>query len=430
MNPYLFLLVVVSLGCGSLPPRETIDVYRCLAASSGLWAGWTLLSLLASRNLSLAARRGDLDPLQAAKLHEKITAAFGWLGLVVVGLIHVGFGWASMGMTSGWAESSRFLQACWLLAPAMTICLSQWTTEHAYGVQMGYVAKGTRPLLDAWGHSFRSGIAWLTVPILLLMALADGISLLPGEPWLAESAVPIAVLLFVVLLLPLALRIIFRTSPIRPDQQEWVASLLRASGIHRIRIRRWETGGSTYNALVAGFVPPVRTLLISDRILDELPTHQVAMIVLHEAAHVRRRHMPLRILAVVPAWAIGFGVGWLCEPSPWAQTIGLIAGVAATMAILLVVAHRTEHDADIWACRQAESLAAAGIRGVPDDAIQAAECLATALRRVTFGGDPNRSTWLHPSVRKRITVMREATSMNVTGGVAAALPIRSGVAGN
>ena len=57
--------------------------------------------------------------------------------------------------------------------------------------------------------------------------------------------------------------------------------------------------------MVAGFVPPLRTLFLSDRILDELPSKHIAMVVLHEAAHLQRYHVPIRMIAVLPAWGVG-----------------------------------------------------------------------------------------------------------------------------
>jgi Zn-dependent protease with chaperone function len=162
------------------------------------------------------------------------------------------------------------------------------------------------------------------------------------------------------------------------------------------------------NAMVAGFFPGARALLLSDRLLSELPRDQVAMVVLHEAAHVRRFHVPLRMLSVLPAWAVGAAVTKAASESQWAAIIGSAAAIALTMLILRLVAYRTEFDADVQACKLAADVHGT-IDGIPASRREAAESLAKALHRVTFEQPAARkATWLHPGLEDRVDVMRRA----------------------
>jgi Zn-dependent protease with chaperone function len=199
---------------------------------------------------------------------------------------------------------------------------------------------------------------------------------------------------------------LFKTKPLQETNASWVNELLSAAGVARTRAVRWETGGRTYNALVAGFIPPLRTLLISDRLIDELPRSQVAMVVLHEAAHLRRRHMPLRMLAILPAWGSGALVTRLAGDHTWAMAGGTVFGILMTLLLLKIVAYRTEHDADVQACRMAEKMAGV-VPDVPATYDEAADALSAGLWRVTADQPKSRQpTWLHPGVSERVARMQ------------------------
>ena len=131
-------------------------------------------------------------------------------------------------------------------------------------------------------------------------------------------------LLFVPLGLPWLIRHLFKTSRLDRSTETWIEQIMTAAGLKRTRIVRWHTGRRSFNAMVAGFIPPLRTLLVSDRLLDELPREQVAMVVLHEAAHLRRFHVPTRMLTIVAAWLLGGLITHLAGDHPW----GIVAGRA------------------------------------------------------------------------------------------------------
>jgi hypothetical protein len=130
-------------------------------------------------------------------------------------------------------------------------------------------------------------MAWLIAPVLLLLGLSDLIGLLPISRTAAGVGTMVTIGLFVPLGLPWMIRHLFKTDPLDAATDVWVKQLLSSAGVSRTRSVRWNTGRQSFNAMVAGFVPPLRTLLLSDRLLDELPKSQIAMVVLHEAAHLR-----------------------------------------------------------------------------------------------------------------------------------------------
>jgi len=249
--------------------------------------------------------------------------------------------------------------------------------------------------------------------------LSDLISLLPLDETTAGIVTAVTILLFVPLGLPWLVRHLFKTKQLDVATENWVREVMDFVGLRRTRAVRWDTDGKSFDALVAGFVPPLRTLLVSDRLIDELPREQVAMVVLHEASHLRRRHVPLRMLSVLPAWGAGALLSRMAGDQTWAMAAGSAVGILLTMIILRLVAYRTEHDADVQACHMAAKIGGQ-IPDVPATYDQAADALSAALMRVTFDQPESRKpTWLHPGVAERVDWMRRHRAVPSTNNTTA-----------
>jgi Zn-dependent protease with chaperone function len=419
---YYFLIVIVALSCGSLPPTET-PLWQAAGASAAMVAIWILLSHVAARLSAVQVRKERLDPMVGVEIVERQLGAFRWLGLGVSLLCLAGFGLARTLTSIPVLEHSMFLQALILLAPGVAITVGTWSAEHSYGVMLKYTNGGIRHYLRTMWQSFRSGMAWLIAPVLILLGMCDLLDQMPISEEMSRAVSTVAVLIFVPLVLPWLIRHLFKTAPLDQGTEQWVRALLDSAGLRRTRAVRWDTGGQSFNAMVAGFVPPLRTLLISDRLVDQLPREQIAMVVLHEAAHLRRRHVPLRLLSVLPAWGIGAVVTRLLADHSWATTAGTGVGIVMSVVILRLIAYRTEFDADVQACKMAAKIAGQ-IPGVPATYEQAAEALSAALVRVTYDHlAARKATWLHPGVADRANWMRRhleaPTSSNTRAGTIA-----------
>ncbi len=405
MQLYFFLAVIVSLGCGSLPPSD-VDPLRASIATAGMVAAWILLSHVGTRVVAKQVLLEKIDPRVGAELLDRQLDIFRWLGLGVAAFCLSGFGLARTLDSLPLLDRSMFLQAIVLLSPVIMMTIGTWSAEHRYGVLLDYTERGFANHVGSVWQAFRGSMAWLVAPILLLLAAADLLSLLPIDTQTIGWMTAIMILLFVPLGLPWLIRRLLKTVDLDEETDAWVCRLLTASGLRRTKAVRWDTGGQAFNAMVAGFTPPIRTLLISDRILDELPREQMAMVVLHEAAHLRRRHVPLRMLALLPAWFVGVAVTEVAGDASWAIPVGTVIAISLTLLILHVVSYRTEYDADVTACRIAAEISAEQ-NDVPGSYVLAADALAAALIRVTIEQPAaQKATWLHPGVADRIEWMR------------------------
>ncbi|QDT06045.1 Peptidase family M48 [Rubripirellula lacrimiformis] len=408
MHLYFFLVVIVSLSCGSLPQGD-VDPVAAGLATAAMVTAWVILSHVAARTVALYVRDEKLQPLAGAEWLEKQLAAFRWIGLAVTVLCLAGFGLARSTDEIPFVADSMFLQAILLMLPGIAITAGTWSAEHRYGVLLSYTGAGIGNHVRSVWQSFRGGMAWLVAPVLLLLGLSDLIALLPISTTAANVTTVITIVSFVLLGLPWMIRHLFKTGPLDPAAATWVNQLMFSAGARRTRAVRWNTAGTTFNAMIAGFVPPLRTLLLSDRLVDELPRPQIAMVVLHEAAHLRRRHVPMRMLAVLPAWGAGALISRIAGEQSWSLAAGSVVGILLTMLILRIVAYRTEFDADVQACRMAAAISQgqSPVEDVPATYDEAADALAAALMRVTFDHPANRKpTWLHPGVMERIDWMK------------------------
>jgi Zn-dependent protease with chaperone function len=130
------------------------------------------------------------------------------------------------------------------------------------------------------------------------------------------------------------------------------------------------------------------------------------MVVLHEAAHLRRYHVPLRMLTIVPAWLLGGLITHFAEGHSWAMAAGSGVAIAMTLITLRIAAVRTELDADVQACQMATEMADR-VRDVPRSYENASEALSNALLRITVESPSARkASWLHPAVSQRIANMQ------------------------
>ncbi|GAA4466374.1 M48 family metalloprotease [Novipirellula rosea] len=422
MHLQSFLLVVLSLSCGSLPAGE-VDMLRAVVATAGMIAAWWILCHVAARTTSRQVLAGNIEPIQGAQWLETQLDVFRWLSLGVIVMCLGGFGLARSLDTLPVIQHSMFLQALVLLFPGLALAAASWSAEHRYGVVLDYTDRGIVSHLRSIISSFRGATAWLVIPVLMLLASADAISQLPISEAQTGWVMGISLVVFLGAGMPWLVSRLFKTCPLDSDTEIWVANVLSAAGLRRTKMVRWQTEGNSFNALITGFVPPLRTLLLSDRLLDELPREQVAMVVLHEAAHLRRRHVPLRMFSILPAWAVGAMVTHFAGEASWAMVAGSVVAIALTLVMLRWVAYRTEFDADVQACRFAEQIASS-VEGVPSTYTAAAETLSRALIRVTADHPAARKpTWLHPGVVDRIECMRRQriipNSSSVTAGTIA-----------
>ena len=412
MQLYYFLAIILSLSFGSLPDSNH-SFSHALGFTALVIVAWWCLSFLAVRLVGKLIDDREVTPEVGYQWFDRQTECFRWFSLGLILLCLGGFGLGRNLDQVPFVKHSLAAQSLILLAPALAMMTGLWAGEYSFAARLGLARRGLLPAVRSILDSLRCSVGWLIVPILGFMAIVDLVSSTSigaqVPPWIGWLAFAIAI----VVGLPILVRRVFPTKPIDEATRGWIESIVRSAGIGRCRVVMWDTGMRTHNAMIAGLSGRFRVLLLSDRLVRDLTRQELSMVILHEVAHAKRFHVPLRIAALLPAWLLGAAVersitvyvaaeSDFAAVAQWAGTLGSVLSIMATILILRLVSYRSEYDADAVACQIAPQIAPS-CADVPATETEASRDLASALLCVTAGSEAARKpTWLHPGISDRI----------------------------
>lgn len=413
---YYFLAVIISLSFGSLPESsQRFD--QAAGFSAAVIVFWWILCHLATQMVAGSIAKGELSEDTGYRWFDRQMECFRWLSLGLIFLCLGGFGLGRNLDQLPILEHSLTLQSVVLLAPAVLVMLGLWTAERRFARRFGWGEPGFIAAIRSLFSIARSSIGWLLIPILAMMIVTDLSRLSPIPELLPSWVTWVALLGAGVASIPLLVRKVFPTIPMDMESKQTIQSICRAAGVRHVKVVQWDTGNRIHNAMVAGILGRFRVVMVSDRLLKELTQSEIAMVILHEVAHVKRLHVPLRIVALLPAWCLGALIqiaatrdeivaglqpAFQSALQDWASTLGSIGSLIATVLVLRLVSYRSEFDADQYACKLAPMVAKT-CPSVPETSEDAARHLATALWRVTPDGEAARkATWLHPAISDRV----------------------------
>jgi len=456
-HPYvlaILLTVVAHDAFGALWPLR--EQAAQLELSMGAAAGRVLalyvlamLLLIAGQHLRIGLcakrmlRRGA--GLWALRAHRTVAAARGLaVALFVVAALAFDAVDAVRALVGDWI----LLDEALLTLPAFVAMVAGWWSLHPLERQLREAALVRRFDEGAPVKPFptRAAYVWdLTrfsllstlIPIGLVLGVSEAATLYAlrtDPPALTDAQLTAAQLggaLLALTVSPWILRRVWSTTPLREGPlAELVHNVCRR---HRVRVGEvlvWRTHGALLNAAVLGALPPLRYLLLSDALLEALPTEQIEAVTAHEVGHVKRRHLlwllvalagcfgaPVAAgLALVDAFvAAGAGQGWRSA----LELTAMGAGVAVGFALLGVVSRRLEWQADAFA---AQHLSTADPQRMQFDQLrrpliteEAAQTMAGALGTVaTLNGAPtHRFGWRHGSVAQRQRKLLELVGLPV-----------------
>jgi STE24 endopeptidase len=178
----------------------------------------------------------------------------------------------------------------------------------------------------------RFQLLFVAAPIALILLLVDSLELyigplLAGWAW-ADAVMTLLVLAVaggVFLLAPPMLVRIWRTSTLPAGS---VRSELEAMcGRMNLRYRRlliWHSQGVLINAAVVGFLRPLRYVLLSDGMLDQMYPEQIKAIFAHEAGHIKHHHL---------IYAVMFAVSTILLANVLVAVLAVLLGIPALAAL-------------------------------------------------------------------------------------------------
>lgn len=301
-----------------------------------------------------------------------------------------------------------------------------------------YLFRG-KPVRPVWHlgqyllYNLRHQVLFVLIPMLLILAASDIVLLfeesireLAGQRYAPDFAIGVAAI-GVALITPEILRHVWVTQrlPAGPLRDRLLLLCERL----RLRCRDilvWRSGGMVVNAAVMGVVAPLRYVLITDAMLEQMSDRQIEAVFGHEAGHVKHHHIPFFLLfALLSGCAVTlFSVYTRDIAQRDHATYQLLA---TGLGVLLLVkwgvvfgwiSRRFERQADVFGVR---ALALSGLpcdqpchfhrdgvtpttkrRGQPL-CISAAHVFSNALHEVAVlnGIQPEARSWRHSSIGSR-----------------------------
>lgn len=356
---------------------------------------------------------------------SRLQGAVTCLWLATVGLILLVGQWprivrANWELTS-WPLVDELAILLPVLLPLILIWACLYRLERATQVAAYHARNLTPPPARLASHlllQMRHHLGLVLVPPLAIVGLLETFSLL-GLPaanldaawWLAIPLVGT-----VLVLMPIAVRRIWRTNPLPPGElRHALDNVCRTRKCHVRDILIWDTDRTMANAAVVGVSRRLRYVLLSDLLVARLTDPQITAVLRHELAHLRRWHLPLRLaLLLLPvAWwlalpaVLGFSFP---ELDAFLQPLGIRPQLLAALALplgmvayaLIVVgwySRLLEHDADLDACQSNDEHTLDA--SLTADFIAALETLCAGIREGRF------AHWLHPPASQRVGLLRK-----------------------
>jgi Zn-dependent protease with chaperone function len=185
------------------------------------------------------------------------------------------------------------------------------------------------------------------------------------------------------------------------------------------------SNGRWYGAAVIGWFPGFRKLWLGDALLERLDGRQLDMVILHELAHVRRRHVYWRSLPII--WTVGLVAIYvffseLLPPDALPFWLGRGLCLALASVTLLIGIGQVSRSCELDADREACHLARNACEWAKQQPEEPERVLAQALQNILDTPEAARRTWLHPSLRERLGSLAE--NLTTFKGAPRAMPVR------
>jgi len=399
-----------------------------------------LIELIVIRRTIADASAGFVSSIRRATLRLRVLQ---WFSVLCCVVSIIAFGWLEV-IRSFTGDLILIDEVLGILPGVVLMCLLwlvQWPLERLLQesllmrrLDMGFPI---HPIPSRWGYVLqraRTHMLLLLIPMLTILFVLESVEVGATfafdqgvlEDWSGVFRVTAA--LCALVLAPWVLMVAIGARPLqRGGLRDMIATTLKDADVRTRDVMLWPTGGSMVNGAVIGLIPSMRYILLTDELLERLPSGQIRAVVAHEAGHLRHRHLPWTILSllaligtigVVLEWAIELMLPtlleWSGDPARMlavSEAVGVMIALVLTFLAFGWISRRFELQADASAARD---LTVRG--GVGDDSAaregrldeQATLLMCGALDSVATinGVDPNRHTWRHGSIRWRQNRLR------------------------
>ncbi|MCE9556828.1 MAG: M48 family metalloprotease [Planctomycetes bacterium] len=413
----VILALLGALVAGQAAPHESLPDIVQRTILCGLLLALVVMAarIIAAASVAGLQADGGVDaawPLRYRRLRQIHAVAWG----LAIAAIYFGLGWPQMVRENWRLKDVVLLDDLLILLPVvLSLILSWWAWGRAdqalecrRAAQVGRASRPVGGLRPTW-LLVRHLLAPILAPLLLVVAVQDLTSRYAPETHftVANVLLTIPLLLGVVVGFPWALRFLWRTESLPEGAlRHRLRQVEHRLGVRSRDVLIWRTDDTICNAVVVGFFPACRYVLLSDVLIDRMTPEQVAAVYAHELGHARHGHILLRLLAVAlpvvlcRALAVLFPAVWTASSEAMA-VYGLAPPAQAALLTLLVAAGYSVTIFS-WYCRVLEREAdLCGCQGVTDSQ-QFILALRTLSALTQTPQQAARASWLHPALTDRI----------------------------
>ena len=237
-----------------------------------------------------------------------------------------------------------------------------------------------------------------------LLGMSEAWSVRLEEVGLLGAGLGLLLVAMAVLALPKLLTLVWKTESLpRGGLRARLENLGERVGLRFRDLMLWRTGGMLPNALIMGFTPGTRRILMTDALMDMLSEQELEAVFGHEMGHAKGQHglllaafalgallgTELLIEAIAPS--IAGGLGLELDVVYLALLLVAVLGWARAFGVF---SRGLEMEADLASLRTTGDLGA----------------ILNTLIKVTGPQNMERSSWRHPSTAKRVDFLLAASS--------------------
>lgn len=442
------LLLVMGLMIGTNWPQPTADWSNAWLAVSAT-APYLLLATAIQLVCRYSYRALERQPQRTTRILTwtyRLLDAIRWLALAYyfVTIFELGLLTWLFGLTG-----VQFLGQIVMLVPPLIVVIAGWWSYYPIDRRLRESAlirriDEGRPVWPIWTRrqfivsQLRHQLLLMMAPLILLLGWWQMVALLANQGWVDPGIQPWILGIgaaCVLLVSPLLIRHIWDTEPLPEGSLR--QTLLGLCEAHRVRVRQlllWHTYGGMINGAVMGVIGPLRYILLTDGLLEQMRDEHIEAVMAHELGHIRKRHMPglflcalgsfAAITFVVEAALMGLAtaaeqLGWAIPPAPQdlssadAQQ-GFVLAVAMVASMLLwalsfgYISRRFERQADTFAVQHLSEENGRITETAAETMIGALEQVAELNHVPT-----ERKSWRHGSIRWRCDYLRSLVGLPV-----------------
>lgn len=433
-------MVLLLLMCLALYPRQSPPLYTFDAFGSFLHTclALVLVILAAEVPADVLARGIHAFPhdryRQIRRYHQWKLVHLALVAGLQVAVLFV-FHWDTVVRKVWGLENTVLVDEVLILTPMLVAVVAGWIAGYRVeqAIHLAVDGPGTRfmSLRQYVIYKVRQNLGLVFGPMLLYLGLQESANQVFAW-WHVDPTTQFYASLslggIVILSMSWLLTRILDTTPLPAGPlRRRLEAIARRAKFRYTDILVWRTHGNMANAMVTGFLPVPRYVLLSDALLENLPPEEVEAVFGHEIGHIRHRHLPYFLaffVLSISALGLGMTAARLLMPESWGVTplgdelptwssyswpsvaVHVGEGLLFLAYFWLVFGHlsrQCERQADVFGCK---------LVAPPDDDGHTEPRLhpygvrvfMQALQRVAElnGINPEMPTWRHGSIASRI----------------------------